>query len=151
MVVVTVLTGTGVKVSSAPPLCPSLVAVIVLVPTATAVMTPVALTVATVVLDDCHVTVRPCSTLPLASFSTAVAWSPVVPRVIDGVVSVTTTVLTGGAVAVTLTSRYVPVDTDPRTVCDPTVDPSIQVSDADPSAPVVRVADAAPLMVPPPA
>src|SRR5450755_3281325 len=63
----------GTTVSCAPPLWPSLVAVMVLVPTPTVVMTPEALTVATVVLDDCQATVRPTSTLPLASFSTAVA------------------------------------------------------------------------------
>ena len=72
-VAVTVLTGTKVTVSSADPLWPSLVAVMVLVPAPTVVIAPVALTVATVVVDDCHVTVRPTSTLPLASFSTAVA------------------------------------------------------------------------------
>ncbi len=104
-VAVTVLTGTAVTVSCAPPLWPSLVAVMVLVPMPTVVMTPVPLTVATVVFDDCQVTVRPTSTLPPASFSTAVAWSPAVPRGIDGVASVTATLLTGIAVAVTLISR----------------------------------------------
>ena len=47
--------------------------VIVLVPTPTVVMTPVPLTVATPRFDDCQVTVRPSSTLPLASLVTAVA------------------------------------------------------------------------------
>src|SRR2546422_821392 len=49
------------------PLCPSLVAVIVAVPTALAVPKPAALTVATVVLLLAHVIVRPVSTLPAES------------------------------------------------------------------------------------
>ena len=64
---------------------------------------------------------------------------------------VTATPLTGTAVAARLTSRYCVDDTDPRTLCVPTVDPRIHVAETDPSAPVVSVVDAAPLIVPPPA
>jgi hypothetical protein len=71
---VTVATGTGVTVTDAVPLCPSLVAVIVTgPPTATPVTSPVAETVATAVLLDIHVITRPMSTLLPASFVVAVS------------------------------------------------------------------------------
>jgi hypothetical protein len=66
-------TGTSVTVIAAVPLWLSLVAVIVAEPTPTAVTSPLAPTVATpgALLD--HVTVRPVSTFPLASFVMAVS------------------------------------------------------------------------------
>jgi hypothetical protein len=57
-------TGMGVTVIEAVPFFPSLVAVIVAVPTDTAVTTPVWLTVATTALFELHVTARPVRTLP---------------------------------------------------------------------------------------
>src|SRR2546421_587137 len=57
------------------PLRPSLVAVIVAEPVVTPVTSPTALTVATAPALPLHVTVRPLSTLPLASFSTALSCS----------------------------------------------------------------------------
>jgi hypothetical protein len=69
----TLATGTGVTVTAAVPLTPSLVAVIVTEPGATPVTTPVpASTVATAVFDELHVTVRPPSGLPCASRGSAV-------------------------------------------------------------------------------
>jgi hypothetical protein len=65
----TVATGTGVTVSGSEPLCPSLVAVTVTVPAASAVTTPVGETVATVVLEEVQPTVRPVRTFPDASLS----------------------------------------------------------------------------------
>jgi hypothetical protein len=59
---VTVATATGVTVTDELPVCPSLVAVIVAVPGVSVVTSPVELTVATAVLLDAHVTVRPLST-----------------------------------------------------------------------------------------
>jgi len=65
-------TGPGVTVMVPEPDLPSLVAVIVAVPTSNAVATPELETVATPVLLDAQVTVRPVSTLPFASFNVAV-------------------------------------------------------------------------------
>src|SRR5256885_3969965 len=64
---VTVATGATVTVTSAVPLFPSLVAVIVAAPGATPVRSPVLLTVATVVLLLDHVTGRPLNTFPAES------------------------------------------------------------------------------------
>src|SRR4051812_11469031 len=77
---VTDATGTTVTVIVAAPLCPSLVAVIVAEPTATAVTRPFADTVATLdaLLD--HVIVRPVSTLPAASLVVAVGCPDVLTR-----------------------------------------------------------------------
>src|SRR6266853_1043568 len=72
-VTVTEATGTGVTVMADVPLWPSLVAVIVAEPATFAVTSPVPFTVATVVLLLDHATVRPVSTLPLASFRVAVS------------------------------------------------------------------------------
>ena len=63
----------AVTLIEADPLLPSLVAVICAEPAATAVTSPDPETVATAVLFEPHVTVRPVSVLPLASFSVAVA------------------------------------------------------------------------------
>jgi len=70
---VTDATGTGVTVTVAVPLFPSLVAVIVAVPTVTPVTSPVADTVATDVALVAHVTTRPDSGFPAASFGVAVS------------------------------------------------------------------------------
>ncbi len=73
-VTVTVATGSAVTEMSAVPLWPSLVAVIVAVPTASDVTRPLAFTVATAVLELLHVTARPVSTLFDASRVTAVVF-----------------------------------------------------------------------------
>jgi len=95
--------GGAVTVSVAEPLCPSLVAVIVVVPGLTALTAPVPLTVATAALLDAHVTTRPVSTPPLTSLFVTVA-CVVAPTVIICVASATITdaVAAGGA-AVTVT------------------------------------------------
>jgi hypothetical protein len=75
-VTLTEATGTGgvsVTDSVAPPLCPSLVAMICAEPTATALTTPDALTVATPVLLEVQAMLRPESTLLLGSRSVALA------------------------------------------------------------------------------
>ena len=69
----TLATGAAVTVSTALPICPSLVAVIVAVPTASVVTRPPLFTVATAVFELLQVTVRPASTLLDASRVTAVA------------------------------------------------------------------------------
>ena len=66
----TLATGAAVgwfTVSVAMPFCPSLVAMIVTVPAATAVTAPEADTVASEGAEELHVTVRPVSTFPSAS------------------------------------------------------------------------------------
>src|SRR5260370_11347684 len=73
-VTATEATGTGVTVTADVPLWPSLVAVIVTgPPTAVPVTSPVAETVAMVASLVVHVTVRPVSGLPAASFGVAVS------------------------------------------------------------------------------
>ena len=64
---------TGVTVTLALPLLPSLVAVIAADPAATPLTSPLPLTVATAVLPLAHVTTRPESALPLASCGVAVS------------------------------------------------------------------------------
>src|SRR5258705_3987205 len=66
-------TGTCETVIAAVPFLPSLVAVIVTGPAAFAVTRPFASTVATVALLVCHVTTRPVSGVPAASFGVAVS------------------------------------------------------------------------------
>jgi len=100
-VTVTVPTGIGTMLTEAVPDFPSLVAVIVAVPKATPVTTPPLVTVATAVLLDVHVTTRPVSTVPLASFSVA-ASAPVCPMTIELVAGATVTVATGAGVTVTV-------------------------------------------------
>jgi hypothetical protein len=70
---VTEPTGTRTTVSEAFPDCPSLVAVIVVVPAASAVTNPAEETVATAVFPLLQVTTRPVSMLLLASNVVAVA------------------------------------------------------------------------------
>ena len=72
-VTVMLATGTCVTVTPAEPLMPSLVAVIVALPAATACTEPVLDTVATDVFELDHVMLRPVSTFPAASFVTALA------------------------------------------------------------------------------
>src|SRR5437870_123452 len=72
---VTEFTATFVTVIAAVPLCPSLVAVIVADPGAMPVTFPFTSAIATDVLLLVHVTVRPVSGLPFASFGVAVSWT----------------------------------------------------------------------------
>src|SRR2546421_11896995 len=86
------------------PLRPSLVAVIVAEPVVTPVTSPTALTVATAPALPLHVTVRPLSTLPLASFSTALSCSvcPAVTLPVGGLtVTAATAAIDAAVVAVT--------------------------------------------------
>src|SRR5947209_2194288 len=92
-------TGTGVTVTAAVPLFPSLVAVIVAAPAAAPVTSPVAFTVATAWLLLVHVTVRPLSGLPLASCGVAVSCA-VWPTWTLAVAGFTATEATGGGFTV---------------------------------------------------
>jgi len=109
----TVATGAGggaVTVTAAVAVFPSLVAVIVALPGATAVTTPLGATVATFVLLELHVTTRPVSTLFDASRVVAVS-VPVAPVCRARVVGATEMVATGaggGAVTVTLAAALLP-------------------------------------------
>src|SRR5439155_8364536 len=87
-------------VMAAVPLFPSLVALIVMEPGVTPETRPLLLTVATVVLELDHVTVRPESGFPPASFGVAVSCT-VCPACTDAVAGVTSTVATGTFVTVT--------------------------------------------------
>ncbi len=91
---VTVATGTGVTVSAAVPLFPSLVAVIVTVPVLTPVTSPLPFTVARPVLLLAHVTTRPVSTFPFASRGVAVSCT-VCPAITLADAGLTLTVATG--------------------------------------------------------
>jgi len=94
-------TGTTVTVTVAIPLFPSLVAVIVATPAATAVTSPLPLVAATAVLLLAHVTVRPVSTFPAESFVVADNWT-VPPTGRLATAGVTSTDATGTAVTVTV-------------------------------------------------
>src|SRR5205809_312061 len=96
---VTAATGTVLTVTVAGPLCPSQVAVIVAAPAATAVTSPLALTVATAVLPLDQVTVRPGSELPFASCGVAVSCT-VCPTCTDAVAGFTVTDATGTVLTV---------------------------------------------------
>src|ERR1035437_476688 len=96
---VTLATGGGDTVMVEVPVFVSLVAVIVAVPGATAVTSPLALTVALVASDVAHVTARPESVLPLASSVVAVSCC-VAPIASDAVVGVTVRLATGIGVTV---------------------------------------------------
>ena len=95
----TVATGTAVTVSTALPLCPSLVAVMVAVPVVSVVTRPLLFTVATAVLLLLHETARPASTLFDASRVVAVA-CVVPPAITELAASDTLTLATGTAVTV---------------------------------------------------
>src|SRR2546425_872066 len=86
--------GGAETVSAAVPLCPSLVAVIVAAPAATPVTNPLPLTVTTAVLLLAHITVRPVSGLPPASFGVAVSCT-VKPTWTLGAAGLTVTDATG--------------------------------------------------------
>src|SRR6266481_2672912 len=92
-------TGTSVTVTAALPVLPSLVAVIVTVPTAPLVTSPLALTVATPVLLLVHVTDRPVNAPPAESFGVAANCS-VCPTLRLPVAGETTTEATGTVVTV---------------------------------------------------
>src|SRR5438552_6627287 len=96
----TAATGTWVTVMDEVPLFPSLVAVIVAVPGVTPETRPLLLTVATAVLELDHVTVRPESGVPPASFGVAVSCGGAPGRA-DAEGGVTSTVATGTFVTVT--------------------------------------------------
>jgi hypothetical protein len=99
---VTLATGPGTDetVSTTPSLCPSLVAVIVVLPTVSVVTSPLLFTVATAGLELLHLITRPVSTLPEASEVTAVACA-VPPTVTDAGDSDTVTLVTGTGAAAT--------------------------------------------------
>src|SRR6059058_1230702 len=88
---VTVTDATGaVTVMAADPVLPSLVAVTVAVPALTPVTSPVADTVATVGVPEVHVTTRPVSTFPAASFIVAASCTvPLTPTLADAGATVT--------------------------------------------------------------
>jgi hypothetical protein len=90
----TAATGTAVTVIDAVPVCPSPVAVMVAVPTDTAVTMPLVLTVATPGLLELHATARPLRTSPLAARIVAVA-SVVAPAMSEDAARVTPTDATG--------------------------------------------------------
>jgi hypothetical protein len=89
----------AVTVTVEVPVLPSLVAVMVTVPTATPVTTPLEDTVAFVGSLDVQVTTRPVRTFPPASFVVAVR-GVVAPTATLAVVGATVTVATGGGVTV---------------------------------------------------
>src|SRR6266581_208663 len=98
---VTDATGTLDTVTTAVPLCPSLVAVIVADPSATPVTTPLADMVAIVRFELAHATTRPVSTFPAASLVTAVSCT-VPPTYRFGAAGLTVTAATGTRLTVTL-------------------------------------------------
>jgi len=95
---------------------PSLVAVIVALPTATAVTRPLADTVAFVRSELLHVTVRPVSVAPPASRVAAVNCC-VLPTVIDAVEGDTVTLATGTAVTVRVACPVLPPAVAVMVVC----------------------------------
>ena len=109
----TIPTGTGVTVIVLEPLLPSLVAVIVAVPGAPAVTTPVAprggaaVTVAAAVLLDPHVTTRSVTTFPAESVTVAVSGKVCVDS-IAFVAGETTTLPTGIAVTLAVAVPLLP-------------------------------------------
>jgi hypothetical protein len=100
-VTATVATAAAVTVTLAVPDAAPLVAVIVAVPGATAVTTPVVDTVATVNALEFHVTARPVSTLPAASFSVAVNGA-VLPTTMLALLGARVTVATGARATLTV-------------------------------------------------
>src|SRR5207237_230606 len=92
--------GGAVTVTLAVPLCPSLVAVIVAAPGATALTRPLPLTVATAVFPLAHVITRPPRAFPLASCGVAVSCT-VCPCGIVTAGGVTATAATGTLATVT--------------------------------------------------
>src|SRR6266852_8498415 len=106
-VTLTDATGTGVTVIVADPLWPSLVAVTVAVPAATAVTRPVALTVATAGSALVQVTTRSMSGFPAPSRGVATS-CPVWPTVRPRLGGVTVTAATGTGVIVIVADPLCP-------------------------------------------
>jgi hypothetical protein len=100
--------------SDALPLCPSLVAVMLAVPTAIAVTRPDAETVANAMLSELHVITRPVRMLLFASRVVAVA-CVVNPGFREPVLSVTLTDATGAAVMVSVALPVCP--SQPAMIC----------------------------------
>src|SRR3989454_3325992 len=100
-------TGTTLTVSAAVPFVPSLVAVIVADPAATPVTSPVPLTVATPVLLLAHVTTRPVSAVPPASFGVAESCT-VCPTCTLGAAGLTVTDATGAFTVVSADVPFMP-------------------------------------------
>jgi len=120
------VTGAGAATLTDPvPLFPSTVAVIVAVPAATAVTTPPDETVATPVLLDVQVAVRPVRVPPVESLAVDVN-VPVWPTVSDRLDGLTDTVATGTRVTTTDTAALLPS--------------AVAVMDADPAASALMVA-----------
>src|SRR5205823_5425791 len=117
-VTATEATGAGVTVTSDVPLCPSLVAVMVAVPAATPVTSPLPFTRATAVLLLDQVTTRPLSGFPLASFGLAVSCT-VAPCCTLAGEGLTVTEATGTVVTVTVDVPLLPSDVA-VIVADPT-------------------------------
>src|SRR6266513_3110686 len=99
----------AVTVMLALPLCPSLVAVIVAEPAVTPLTSPLPFTVATAVLLLAHVTTRPVSGLPLASFGVAVSCT-VLPSFTLAGDGLTVTEATGTGVTVIADVPLLPSD-----------------------------------------
>src|SRR5207244_3417972 len=114
--------GAGVTVTAAVPLLPSLVAVIGAEPAATPVTRPLPLTVATAVLPLAHVTTRPASGLPFASFGVAMSCT-VAPTDTLGVGGVTVTDATGAGGVLDVIAKL-------HTVWEPTPAPKAQLARA---------------------
>jgi len=106
-VTLTLATGTGVTVIAAVPAIPSDVALMLAVPTATVVTSPVALTVATVGALLLHMMVRPVRTAPAASRGLAVSCC-VVPSTKLAVAGVTLTLATLAGVTLALSEQAIP-------------------------------------------
>src|SRR6184192_2451764 len=97
---VTDATGTPLTVMLAVPLCPSLVAVIVIgPPAATPLTSPLPFTLPIALLLDCQVMTRPVNGLPFASLGVAVSWT-VPPTATPAVAGATVTEATGIGVTV---------------------------------------------------
>src|SRR5438309_10562189 len=97
---VTEATGTRLTVTAAPPVFPSLAAVIVADPAAAPVTRPLAETVATALLLDAQVISRPDSGRPFASSGVAVSWT-FSPTWMAAVAGLTLTDATGTGVTIT--------------------------------------------------
>src|SRR5436309_3385268 len=110
-------TGTSVTVTAALPAFPSLVAVIVAVPTTTLVTSPLPLTVATLVLLLDHITVRPVRVPPAESFRVAVSCTvcPTVRLAVAGEIAseATGTVVTVSAAVLLLPSLVAAIVAEP--------------------------------------
>jgi hypothetical protein len=100
-------TGTGVTVTAALPALPSLVAVIVAVPTTLPVTSPLLETVATLVLLLAHATVLPVRLPPAESFGVAVSWT-VCPTGMLAVAGETATDATGTIVTLIAAAPLLP-------------------------------------------